>query len=93
MPLRALVLALLLDGAVLVAQPLGSVDATVRRVLADLVTNATAHTPPGTRVDVLLSGDEATVVVEVRDDGPGTVEVDSAVGRGTQVRVRLPRAA
>lgn len=43
----------------------------LRQAIANLVTNAIAHTPPGTRLDVgtRVEGDEA--VVAVRDHGPG----------------------
>ncbi|MCU1692091.1 MAG: histidine kinase [Frankiales bacterium] len=112
-------------------------DARLRQVLGNLVANATTHTPAGTTVEVALTGDDATVVLEVRDDGPGmspdvaarvferfyradssrtrsasatgsglglsivaalvaahggSVAVDSEVGRGTTMRVLLPRA-
>ena len=43
----------------------------LRQVLANLLTNARVHTPPGTTVTVSVRrvGDE--VLVQVRDDGPG----------------------
>jgi two-component system OmpR family sensor kinase len=46
---------------------------TLRRALLNLVSNAWRHTPPGTRVVLRATVDEASgrVVVEVEDDGPG----------------------
>jgi two-component system, OmpR family, sensor kinase len=44
----------------------------LRQVVANLVTNAIRHTPPGTLVVVgLQTGSDGHVVIEVRDDGPG----------------------
>ncbi|MFC5829846.1 sensor histidine kinase [Nonomuraea insulae] len=43
----------------------------LHRVVANLVTNAVAHTPPGTAVRVLVQRAGSMAAVEVRDDGPG----------------------
>jgi two-component system, OmpR family, sensor kinase len=43
----------------------------LRRVVANLVTNARVHTPAGTRVAVDLRHEDDSVVLVVRDDGPG----------------------
>ena len=41
------------------------------QVLANLLANARAHTPPGTRVVVALAAGDASVHLSVVDDGPG----------------------
>jgi two-component system, OmpR family, sensor kinase len=47
-------------------------DATrLAQLLANLLTNARVHTPPGTAVRAELSGTPAEVVIRVVDDGPG----------------------
>lgn len=43
----------------------------IRQVLANLLRNASAHTPPGTIVTTSLSRDETDAVLQVADDGPG----------------------
>ncbi|MEP7179077.1 MAG: HAMP domain-containing sensor histidine kinase [Pseudonocardiales bacterium] len=45
----------------------------LHQALANLLTNASTHTPPGTMVSVTLGRDVATgdVTIQVRDDGPG----------------------
>jgi two-component system OmpR family sensor kinase len=43
----------------------------LHQVLANLVGNALVHTPSGTPVEVSVSRDGATVIVSVRDHGPG----------------------
>jgi len=43
----------------------------IRQVIANLVDNARAHTPPGTPVVLRARGDLAQVVIEVADAGPG----------------------
>jgi two-component system OmpR family sensor kinase len=45
----------------------------LRQVLANLMSNAGSHTPPGTTVTVALTGPgrDAGVVLSVTDDGPG----------------------
>ncbi|MEU5307523.1 ATP-binding protein [Streptomyces sp. NPDC021562] len=55
------------DGAALV---LGD-EARLRRVVANLLTNARIHTPAGTTVTATVETTPATSVVRVRDDGPG----------------------
>jgi two-component system OmpR family sensor kinase len=46
-------------------------DARLHQVVTNLVGNAVAHTPAGTRVDVRVRRRDDDVVLEVRDDGPG----------------------
>ncbi len=53
-------------------------DARLHQVVSNLVGNAVAHTPEGTRTDVAVSRDGDHVVVEVRDDGPGMAPEVSA---------------
>jgi two-component system, OmpR family, sensor kinase len=49
----------------------------LHQVFANLLANSRVHTPPGTRVVVVLSSsDPATAVVTVLDDGPG---IDAAL--------------
>jgi len=43
----------------------------LHQVLANLLSNAARHTPPGTTVTVALSAGVSAVVVSVTDDGPG----------------------
>ncbi|WP_104431212.1 sensor histidine kinase [Kineococcus xinjiangensis] len=50
--------------------------ARLHQVLANLLSNARTHTPPGTTVTTRLSRQDGQVVVEVADDGPG---IDAAV--------------
>ncbi|WP_309055569.1 ATP-binding protein, partial [Streptomyces sp.] len=46
--------------------------ARLTQVVANLLANARAHTPPGTRVDVTVEATQAgTRLVRVRDEGPG----------------------
>ncbi|AZP17524.1 sensor histidine kinase [Streptomyces aquilus] len=45
--------------------------ARLTQVVANLLANARAHTPPGTRIDVEVAAGRAECVVVVRDDGPG----------------------
>ena len=46
-------------------------DHALRQVLANLLSNARVHTPAGTTVTTSISEHEGTVLVSVRDDGPG----------------------
>jgi signal transduction histidine kinase len=43
----------------------------LRRLVADLLTNARAHTPPGTRVVASAEVTGGNCVIRVRDNGPG----------------------
>ena len=43
----------------------------LREVVANLVTNARVHTPPGTQVRVEVAEDSGTARLSVADDGPG----------------------
>jgi two-component system OmpR family sensor kinase len=43
----------------------------LRQVLANLLRNALVHTPPGTPVEVHVARPDDTVVLQVRDHGPG----------------------
>lgn len=45
--------------------------AGLRQVAANLLANATTHTPPGTEVRMRLHADEDSVFLEVADNGPG----------------------
>jgi two-component system OmpR family sensor kinase len=49
-------------------------DARLRQVIANLLSNAQAHTPAGTNVDVHVRVDGPDVVLDVADDGPGMRE-------------------
>ncbi|GIG02178.1 putative sensor histidine kinase PhoR [Catellatospora citrea] len=46
-------------------------DARLRQVIGNLMSNALAHTPPGTRVQLRLRSESGQAVLEVADDGPG----------------------
>ncbi len=48
----------------------------LERVIENLVTNACRHTPPGTRVRVVIRQDVDTTTFEVRDEGPGIRDED-----------------
>jgi two-component system, OmpR family, sensor kinase len=50
----------------------------LRQVLANLLTNAIVHTPPGTPVEVTLTTTPTTARLEVSDRGPGIAEDDAA---------------
>ncbi|KAA2252690.1 HAMP domain-containing histidine kinase [Solihabitans fulvus] len=43
----------------------------LRQVLANLLANVHAHTPPGTPAQVTVAGADGHALVEVRDEGPG----------------------
>ncbi|MGZ4275087.1 MAG: sensor histidine kinase [Solirubrobacteraceae bacterium] len=49
----------------------------LRQVLANLLRNALRHTPKGTRIEVRVTHDDATVRLEVRDHGPGLPTSDA----------------
>ena len=53
-------------------------EARLRQVLANLVGNACAHTPPGTSVTVRVATSRGSVVIDVADDGPGMRAEDAA---------------
>jgi two-component system OmpR family sensor kinase len=53
----------------------GDVDA-LRTLISNLVDNAIRYTPAGGRVDVALSDDGGSVVLTVRDSGPGIAVED-----------------
>jgi two-component system OmpR family sensor kinase len=43
----------------------------LQQVLANLLANARAHTPPGTTVKIRLRADDSSALLQVTDDGPG----------------------
>jgi two-component system OmpR family sensor kinase len=51
----------------------------IRQVLANLLSNVRAHTPPGTAATVRLYEAEDGAVIEVSDEGPGMSEQDAAL--------------
>jgi two-component system OmpR family sensor kinase len=51
----------------------------IRQVLANLLGNVRAHTPPGTPAAVRLRADGPGAVIEVADQGPGMSERDAAL--------------
>jgi two-component system OmpR family sensor kinase len=51
----------------------------IRQVLANLLGNVRAHTPPGTPAAVRLRAEGAGAVIEVTDQGPGMSERDTAL--------------
>jgi signal transduction histidine kinase len=55
----------------------------LHRLIANLIENGVRHTPPGSHVDVSLSTDNDSAVLEVADDGPGLPEAggDQIFGR------------
>ncbi|GLW66106.1 two-component sensor histidine kinase [Actinomadura rubrobrunea] len=53
-------------------------EARVRQVLANLLANVRAHTPPGTAATVRLRRDGGGVLIEVADQGPGMGPEDAA---------------
>src|SRR5665811_1225582 len=50
-------------------------DHALRQVLANLLSNARVHTPAGTTVTTSISEHEGTVLLSVRDDGPGILSL------------------
>jgi two-component system OmpR family sensor kinase len=53
-------------------------EARIRQVLANLLGNVRAHTPPGTPATVRLRARDDSAVLEVADDGPGMAPEDAA---------------
>jgi signal transduction histidine kinase len=53
-------------------------ESRIRQVLANLLGNVRAHTPPGTAAAVRLYPDGGGAVLEVSDNGPGMSEHDAA---------------
>ena len=51
--------------------PVTGDEARLRQVVGNLVDNAVAHTPAGTRVEVRVDRADGAVRVQVHDDGPG----------------------
>jgi signal transduction histidine kinase len=51
----------------------------IRQVLANLLGNVRAHTPPGTPAAVRLYAEGSGAVIEVSDQGPGMSEHDTAL--------------
>lgn len=51
--------------------PVDADEARLRQVVTNLVGNAAAHTPPGTRVRIGVGTVNGHAVLEVADDGPG----------------------
>lgn len=67
-------------------------EATVRRVVTNLVANARRHTPAGTHVTVAVHERDGGVAVSVTDDGPGLPDdVAASPGRrfGNRDRTNL----
>jgi two-component system OmpR family sensor kinase len=68
-------------------------DARLHQVLANLLSNARTHTPPGTTVTTELSTSDETATLTVTDDGPGIPadllpEVFERFARGDSSRSR-----
>ncbi|MFE5332806.1 sensor histidine kinase [Embleya sp. NPDC056575] len=59
----------------------------LQRVVANLLTNARVHTPPGTEVTVRLGADATHVEPGVSDDGPGV-----PIAAGVHIFDRFTRA-
>jgi two-component system OmpR family sensor kinase len=54
-------------------------EARIRQVLANLLANVRAHTPPGTPAAVRLRAEAGGAVIEVTDQGPGMSPRDAAL--------------
>jgi two-component system, OmpR family, sensor kinase len=67
----------------------------LHQVVANLLVNARAHTPPGTVVTVALTGEADSVTLTVTDDGPGIPEslLPEVFGRFTRADSGRSRAA
>jgi two-component system OmpR family sensor kinase len=68
-------------------------DARLHQVLANLLSNASSHTPPGTTVTIGLSTSAGSAAMTVTDDGPGIPadlqpEVFERFARGDSSRSR-----
>jgi two-component system OmpR family sensor kinase len=46
-------------------------ETRIHQVIANLLANARAHTPAGTKIDVALKSDEDGIRISVADNGPG----------------------
>ncbi len=57
-------------GEPVTAQVEGSSD-ELHRLVRNLLENALVHTPPGTRVEAILSVEDGRATIDVCDDGPG----------------------
>ncbi|MFD4405098.1 sensor histidine kinase [Nocardia sp. NPDC058499] len=71
--------------------PVAADDHALGRVLANLVSNAIAHTPPGGRVVITAGRDNGQIWTRVDDSGPGITEADlprifEVAYRGTATR-------
>ncbi|MFF4835954.1 sensor histidine kinase [Streptomyces sp. NPDC001315] len=64
---RAWQLALRLDAPALVVGD----QARLHQVVANLLANARVHTPPGTRITVVVEATDTHCAIRVRDNGPG----------------------
>jgi two-component system OmpR family sensor kinase len=53
------------------AAPVHADEARLRQIIANLVGNAAAHTPPGTPVRIGVGTADGRAVLEVADEGPG----------------------
>lgn len=53
-------------------------EARIRQILANLLANVRAHTPPRTPTTVRLGPTDSTVVLEVADEGPGMTPEEAA---------------
>jgi PAS domain S-box-containing protein len=75
---------------------LGQVDGPkVERIVENLIANAIKHTPPGTRIDVLVAREDGGVLIVVDDRGPGVAEEDREAifdpfNRGTRTAADRP---
>lgn len=81
------------DGATVVGD-----EDRLRQVLVNLLANARVHTPAGTTVDLAVRRGAGSVVVEVRDDGPGVPDdlrprLFQRFTRGDEGRTRRPAGA
>lgn len=61
------------------------------QLIINLIENAMKHTPPGTLIQASLTADAGTVVLKVRDNGPGIAEADRAQVLRRFVRLEASR--